>query len=210
MSHQYGDYYGGYPPSGPPTNGDGPELAAAKAEIAVLKAENAALKAQLAERGGGGAPPAHLPPPNFYAPPSYGGYYGGYPPSYPPHGYTPPPAYSALPARGPPQPANPPLAINAENRRGPKGANLALFCIPNSYTDQLVYDLAKPYGEVIFASVATHRDSGLSRGYAFVSYNTIAEAETAMSALHNLTVEGRALRCEVARSDKESSASKPY
>ena len=29
----------------------------------------------------------------------------------------------------------------------------------------------KPYGTPIFCSVAVHRDTGLSRGYAFVSFN---------------------------------------
>ena len=99
--------------------------------------------------------------------------------------------------------------MNQENRRGPKGANLALFCIPNSFDDESVLELAKPYGSPIFCSVARHRDSGMSRGYAFVSYETLLEAEAAQSALHNYVVEGRALRCEVARSDKEGGSSRP-
>ena len=75
-------------------------------------------------------------------------------------------------------------------------------------TRRQVLDLCQPHGNVIFCQVACHRDSGLSRGYAFVSYETVEEAEKAIAALHNMTVEGRALRVEVARADRE--ASKPY
>ena len=55
---------------------------------------------------------------------------------------------------------------NAENKRGPKGANIALFCIPNAYYDEQVYELVKGFGNVVFCSVATHRETGASRGYA--------------------------------------------
>ena len=44
--------------------------------------------------------------------------------------------------------------MNAENKRGPTGANLAIFCIPNHYTDQAVLDLCKDCGTVIFCCPA--------------------------------------------------------
>ena len=58
-----------------------------------------------------------------------------------------------------------------------------------------------------FWQVAVHRETGQSRGYAFVSYETIEMANNAIANLHNMTVDGRALRVELARSDKEA---KPY
>lgn len=177
-----------------------------KAENATLRSENASLRAEVAAlKAGGGAPmsaPHMVPPPQFYPPPAYPGYppaYAGYPPApYP--SYAPPPPHAARP---------PPLAINADNKRGPKGANLAIFCIPNNFVDQQVYDLVSPYGNVVFCSVATHRDTGQSRGYAFVSYETVAEADNAKATLHDQVIEGRALRCELTRQDKDTS-SKPY
>jgi len=190
-------------PLAAPADSDAAALAAARAEIAALKAEIASLKAAAASSS-----PALIPPPQFYPPPAAP--YGGYP-SYPPsYGAPSPWGYGAPPAAGAPR-APPPatLDINHENKRGPKGANLAFFCIPNAYHDQNVYDLAYPYGKVVFCQVATHRDTGASRGYAFVSYDTVEEAEKAVAALHNLTVEGRALRVEVARADRES-AGRPY
>lgn len=67
--------------------------------------------------------------------------------------------------------------------------------------------LEGPIFSSLAPQVATHRDTGMSRGYAFVSYDTVESAEKAISELHNLSVEGRALRVELARSDK---AEKPY
>lgn len=154
------DYYAGHAVNPSVSSSEGAALSAARAEIGALKAENAALKAEVARLQAGGGGPS-LPAPHFY-PPAYG---AAPPPGY--GHYAPPPSYGAgvwlaPPAAAPPpaRPANPPLAINAENKRGPKGANLALFCIPNSYYDQHVFDLVKPYGSVVFCSVATHRDTG--------------------------------------------------
>ena len=157
-----------------------------------------------------------MPPPQFYPPPVSG--YPGYPP--PAHGYPgyPPPAYPGYPpptvAGPPPGHATrpPPLAINSENRRGPRGANLAIFCLPNAWGDQEVFDLAKPHGTPIFCSVAVHRDTGMSRGYAFVSFDSVEEADKVKANLHDQVVEGRALRCELTRQDKEAApgGAKPY
>lgn len=231
-SSAYSSYYHGGPSpayaSGPyapvaaapgtAVSAGGDELAQAKAEIAALRAENERLKATIAELhagGPGGTPASHIPPPTFYPPPPV---HYGYPPAahygYPQYGQWPDPSAAAPWGQAqhqqvPQRPANPPLEINKENKRGPKGANLAVFCLPNSYTDQQVFDLAKPYGTPVFCSVATHRDTGLSRGYAFVSFDTLEEAKSTISGLHNLALEGRNLRCEVARSDRDASA-KPY
>jgi len=209
----------------PPPAAGSAELEALKRENEAIKAENASLRAENAslrsQAAGAPAPAPALvpPPPNFYPPPAYPSNYGyGAPPSYPPAGpYGYPPYGGAPPPSGyggapEPRAYKPPLEINKGNRRGPKGANLALFCIPNSYTDHEVYDLAKAYGQCIFASVATHRETGASRGYAFVSYETIEEANVAIAGLHNMSVEGRAMRCEVARSDRDGggAGAKPY
>ena len=50
-----------------------------------------------------------------------------------------------------------------------------------------------------------------SRGYAFVSYETVEQANAAITNLHNMTVDSRTLRVELARADKEAaSGAKPY
>ena len=233
------------------------QLLAAKAEVAALKAENAFLREELAALKKGApapssAPAASMPPPSLCPPPDPPRW-----PSAPPYGYAQPPPYVAPPShygQPPPRPSASAacLSMNAENKRGcasaapppprrrpirvsprarrPKGANIAMFCIPNSYTDSQVLELARPYGPVIFCQaraapagatprpahiatrrvapcqVATHRDTGASRGYAFVSYEDVDSAQKAITALHSRHVDGRALRVELSRSDQ----AKPY
>ena len=127
---------------------EGAEMAAMRSEIATLRAENGRLNKELsnlkaaAAAGSGG--PNFYPPP--YQPQGYGmpSPYGGYQSQYVPPGYGAPPRQAA--------PAT--LPMNIKNERGPKGANLAVFCIPNSYYDQQVLDLVNSYGNVIFCQVS--------------------------------------------------------
>ena len=39
------------------------------------------------------------------------------------------------------------------------------------------------------SQVAVHRETGQSRGYAFVSYETVEHANAAITNLHNMTVD---------------------
>jgi len=78
---------------------------------------------------------------------------------------------------------------SSSGKRGPKGANLAIFCIPNSYTDNELHEIARPYGDVVYAQVSRHRDSGLSRGYGFVSYDSVGEALAAIEGIHGMVVQ---------------------
>lgn len=94
-------------------------------------------------------------------------------------------------------------AALSSGKRGPKGANLAIFCIPNSYSDHELLEIARPYGNVVYAQVSRHRDTGLSRGYGFVSYESVAESERAVEGIHGMVVQGRSLRVEKVKADDE-------
>ena len=56
-----------------------------------------------------------------------------------------------------------------------------------------------PYGQVVSASVVTDRDSGQSRGFGFVEYNSPDEAQRAIDAMNGADLGGRALNVNVAR-----------
>jgi RNA recognition motif-containing protein len=66
-------------------------------------------------------------------------------------------------------------------------------------TDASVRSLFEPYGSVQSVSVVTDRDTGRSRGFAFVEMPDTAEAERAISALNGFSVDGRALNVNEAR-----------
>lgn len=52
-------------------------------------------------------------------------------------------------------------------------------------------ELFTPYGEVISTSIPKDRDTGRSRGFAFVEMKSQSEAEAAIEGLKNREVQGR-------------------
>lgn len=67
--------------------------------------------------------------------------------------------------------------------RGPDGANLFVFHIPNTMTNQDLYNLFSRYGNVLSATIKTEGKTGRGRGFGFVNYDN---PESAASAIHHL------------------------
>ena len=72
-----------------------------------------------------------------------------------------------------------------------------------SATESSVRALFEPYGRVDRVNVVTDRETGRSRGFAFVEMADSAEAEKAMAALNGANLEGRALNVNEARPKTE-------
>ncbi len=66
-------------------------------------------------------------------------------------------------------------------------------------TESSVRSLFEPYGAVERVNVVTDRDTGRSRGFAFVEMSNSAEADNAISALNGADMNGRALNVNEAR-----------
>lgn len=66
-------------------------------------------------------------------------------------------------------------------------------------TDEDLKTLFGQYGTVTSAKVITDRETGRSRGFAFVEMDVVAEAQEAMKKLNNKEIEGRALSVTVAK-----------
>lgn len=66
-------------------------------------------------------------------------------------------------------------------------------------TESSVRSLFEPYGAVERVSVVTDRDTGRSRGFAFVEMTDPAEADRAITALNGSDLDGRALNINEAR-----------
>jgi len=60
-------------------------------------------------------------------------------------------------------------------------------------TEEAVRSLFERYGQVNSARIMTDRDTGRSRGFAFVEMENEGEADQAISALNGYTMDGRAL-----------------
>jgi len=65
-------------------------------------------------------------------------------------------------------------------------------------TDKELTDAFAPYGEVTEAKVIKERDSGRSRGFGFVTFNTDDEAKAAVEAMNDSELDGRSIRVDFA------------
>jgi RNA recognition motif-containing protein len=60
-------------------------------------------------------------------------------------------------------------------------------------TESSIRALFEPYGQVDRVNLVTDRDTGRSRGFAFVEMTDSAEADRAIAALNGTDLDGRAL-----------------
>jgi RNA recognition motif-containing protein len=57
----------------------------------------------------------------------------------------------------------------------------------------------EPHGRVVAAEVVTDRVTGQSRGFGFVEFGTIEEANSALGALNEQSLDGRTIHVSTAR-----------
>jgi RNA recognition motif. (a.k.a. RRM, RBD, or RNP domain) len=114
----------------------------------------------------------------------YPGQLGGHLHSrHPPPPHMPPYGGQYFPAASP----GPPIQTTASNK-GPDGANLFIFHIPNHFTNVDMYQLFYPYGNLLSVRIMVEKDSGRSRGFGFVSYDSPDAAALAIKELNGYAV----------------------
>lgn len=91
--------------------------------------------------------------------------------------------YQYYPASSP----GPPIQTTASNK-GPEGANLFIFHIPNHFSNLDMYQLFSPYGNLLSVRIMVEKESGRSRGFGFVSYDSPESAALAIKELNGFAV----------------------
>ena len=81
--------------------------------------------------------------------------------------------------------------------------NLYVGNLPHSTTETELRTLFQPHGEVEKVSLVTDRDTGRSRGFAFVEMANAGEAEKAIAALNGSELGGRTLTINEAKPKAE-------
>jgi RNA recognition motif-containing protein len=71
--------------------------------------------------------------------------------------------------------------------------------LSNQITDAQLTEMAKPYGKVVSANVATERSSGTSKGFGFIEYTSADEGRAAITGLNGRDVNGQALKVDEAK-----------
>jgi cold-inducible RNA-binding protein len=82
--------------------------------------------------------------------------------------------------------------------------NLFVGNLPHSTTEAELRSLFEPHGALERVSVVTDRETGRSRGFAFVEMKNADEADKAVAALNGKELEGRALKINEARPKEKS------
>ena len=78
-----------------------------------------------------------------------------------------------------------------------------------SVREEAIRSLFETYGTVERVSIMTDRETGRSRGFAFVEMTNEGEAERAISALNGKDMSGRALNVNEARPKTERTGPRP-
>ncbi len=81
----------------------------------------------------------------------------------------------------------PPIQTTHHNK-GPEGANLFIFHIPNHFTNLDMWHLFCHYGNLLSVRIMVEKDTGRSRGFGFVSYDSPDAAALAIKELNGFVV----------------------
>ncbi|XP_031112424.1 RNA-binding protein BRN1-like [Ipomoea triloba] len=90
---------------------------------------------------------------------------------------------------------------------GPPGANLFIYHIPQEFGDQELANVFQPFGRILSAKVFVDKATGVSKCFGFVSYDSPAAAQTAISRMNGFQLSGKKLKVQLKRDNKQS---KPY
>ncbi len=98
--------------------------------------------------------------------------------------------------RGVARDVGPPPPIPARPREGPAGANLFIYHLPIDLTDADLATAFNPFGNVISAKVFVDRYTGESKGFGFVSYDSIMSAELAIEQMNGFQIGNKRLKVQ--------------
>ena len=85
------------------------------------------------------------------------------------------------------------------------GRKLYVGNLPDSATEQDLSDKFAAFGTVLSVKLITDRDTGRSRGFAFIEMMSEAEAHAAFDSLNGTDYEGRPMKVNEARPQQKRS-----
>jgi CUG-BP- and ETR3-like factor len=81
-----------------------------------------------------------------------------------------------------------PPIVTGDSERGPAGCNLFVFHLPNELTNWDLYLLFRKFGTIISVHTMINKNTGLSRGFGFVSFSVEDEAIAAVRSMDGFRV----------------------
>jgi len=100
---------------------------------------------------------------------------------------------------------------------GPPGANLFIYNLPESYDDRDLASLFSNFGVVVSTKVQKDKLTGASKGYGFVSFDSVRAAQTAISSMDGFVIGNKKLAVRIKKGDggevpngRQASGYSPY
>uniref|UniRef100_A0A7S4QD22 RRM domain-containing protein n=1 Tax=Ditylum brightwellii TaxID=49249 RepID=A0A7S4QD22_9STRA len=103
-----------------------------------------------------------------------------------------------------------PHATTPRPREGPAGANLFIYHLPHDLTDADLATAFNPFGNVISAKVYVDRYTGESKGFGFVSYDSVISAEHAIEQMNGFQIGTKRLKVQHKRVTKTPPSQRSY
>ncbi|OMJ87932.1 hypothetical protein SteCoe_10259 [Stentor coeruleus] len=85
--------------------------------------------------------------------------------------------------------------------QGPPGCNLFLFHLPIEWREEDLIKYFSPFGNVISARIMCEKESGRSKGYGFISYDSKVSAVNAVKMMNGYQVLGKRLKVEIKKGE---------
>jgi len=85
---------------------------------------------------------------------------------------------------------------------GPPGANLFIYHLPHDLTDADLATAFSPFGNVISAKVYVDKNTGESKGFGFVSYDSPTSAESAIQGMNGWQIGSKRLKVQHKRNNR--------
>jgi len=85
---------------------------------------------------------------------------------------------------------------NSRPKEGPPGANLFIYHLPHDLTDADLATAFAPFGNVISAKVYVDKFTGESKGFGFVSYDSVTSADAAIEQMNGFQIGTKRLKVQ--------------
>jgi len=89
--------------------------------------------------------------------------------------------------------------VNNSKKEGPDGANLFIYQVPTDFNDSDLMTTFSPFGNVISAKVFIDKNTGLSKGFGFISYDDPASATNAIAQMNGFAIGSKRLKVQLKR-----------
>lgn len=90
---------------------------------------------------------------------------------------------------------------------GPPGANLFIYHLPADFGDHDLITAFQPFGNVVSAKVYIDKNTGLSKCFGFVSFDSPEASMSAISTMNGAPLGGKRLKVQLKRDSRQN---KPY